>query len=674
MATEPPFKVLAARINPDSASRSSSLVGRIGWWLSGHFWRRGRNPGNASSPGFRWLRRGALALAILELLYLLIANFALRSGWVEHRINSRPDHFHLQWRSATTWIPGRVRVQGVSLIGQGSHDLYYASVSNCTFRVRWYWMWRREVQCDLFEAQGIDFRLSQTMSADLENAARMAFFPPIPGLESVPHRTGPRSAPDRNPWKIAIHDIRLQAIDQMWFKEVRIRGASSLRGSLLQARDGTFRTDLARYRLEPGSIAIAGNNSFTNLSVEVSGRLGPVDFDQNTDEEIYSHLSAHVLGNGELRNISLLRPKFDGRDGISLRGVGRFSMDVIVRDGRYDVGSSVTLESEKMALQINDFVWVGKARVEELVETQNGLHAARLRCKLGDLSFQRGTNTNHRLGDTEISIQSEAHDLRMIGEFQDANLSVHISPMAVPDPDVLNEFLPAALGTSFRTGSITIAAEFDRDSEQRLRGRMTMEGQQLGAILMNEEYQLDLAIAAQFHSDATRTNQLDISGTFVVCTNIWMSRLSRERQSGWHARLSFPYAVLATGPARELQGTLELALRDTRPILSVLQQQPESPGWLSLVPVINNLRGDLLLSTSTNSVSLHEINLRGNSTEILGYLDLRDGSLRGLLYVRWGIFSLGFDLRERERHWKLLAARRWYDRIIAGEPAFGRPH
>ena len=631
--------------------------------------RRGAFPNRAWT---RWTRKGVIALAFLELLYLVIANCALQSGWVQGRINSRPDHFHISWKSATTWIPGWVRLQGVGLIGQGTRDIYYGYISNCTFRLRCDLIWNKEIRCGRFRAQGVDFRLSQAFDADRDDAARQALFPPIPGLEGVPRRTGPRTPPTSDPWKIILSDIGLENIVQVWLKDARIRGPSSLKGSLVQEKDGRFRTEVTRYRLNPGSITIGGNNSFTNLNLELTGSLGPIVFDDAPDDEIYSFISAHLRGEGELREISLLPAKPQGSDGIKLTGIGRFHAEVRVQNGLYLSGSRLRLDSSSMALHINEFLWEGKAHLEGLIETVEGQPTARFDCKLENLSFQRGTNANHALGETEIVIHSEAHDLRMVGQFQDANLKVHISPMAVPDAVVLNEFLPASLGTSFRTGTITVAADFDRDSGKKLRGRMSVEGHELSAQIMQEEYQLDLFVATQFHSDSLKGDRFEISGSSVVCTNIWVSKLPRAKQEGWHARLALGNAFLTTQPSRVLEGTLEYDLRDTRPIMVLLRQQPDSPSWLRFVPTIKDIQGTLLLKTTTNSVSLQEINLRGKGTEILGYLNIEEPQLTGLLYTRWGILSLGFDLREKDRHWKLLAARRWYDRIVNGVAPFER--
>ncbi len=620
-----------------------------------------------------WVRKGIIALVFLELLYLVGANIALRSVWVQARINSRPDRFHMSWKSATTWIPGWVRVREVSLIGQGTRDIYYGSISNCTVRVRWYMLWNKEITCDQFRAQGVEFRLSQAQDPDRDDAARRALFPPIPGLEGVPRRAGARGASTSHPWKITLSDIELDNIVQVWLKEVRISGPSSLQGSLLQETNGRFRTDVRRYRLKPGCITIGGNNTFTNLDLELTGSLGPIVFDDGPDDRIYSFISAHLRGEGELRDIALLRPKLNGTDGVMLKGIGRFNTDVRVQNGLYVVGSRVSLDSQKVALHINDFVWEGHAHLEELIETVGGQPTSRLNCTLANLSFQRGTNANHTLAGTDILIYSEAHDLRMIGQFQDANLSVKISPMVVPDAVLLNEFLPAALGTSFRTGTITVAADFDRDAGQKLRGRIVLEGHQLGAQLMQEQYQLDLSLTTLFRSDPRMGGRFDISGTSVVCTNIWVSNLPRDTQMGWHASLVLGGdAIFTTKPSHLLEGTLSYDLRDTRPIMALLRQQPEAPGWLRFIPTIKDLHGSLLLTTTANSVSLREINLRGKGTEILGYLDSEDHRLTGLLYLRWGIISLGLDLREKDRQWKRVAARRWYDRIVNGEPAFER--
>lgn len=633
--------------------------------------RRGGSAAESPVPRWRrWTVRTLRALVLLEILYVISANLSLRTGWVEGRINRRPDRFHIAWGSATTWIPGRFRLSDVTVIGQGTRDIYYGSVRDCSFSVRWGWLFGREIECRRFQAWGVDFRLSQSFDPARDDAERHKLFPPVPGLDQLPRRTGPRAKSARGEWKIVLSDIDLKDITQIWLKEVRIRGVSSLRGALTQQPDGNFWTRVDPYLLRPGSIAIGGENSFTNLNLELAGTLGPVVFDDVPDDALYGFISANLKGAGEIRDVALLRPSLNDRSGIRLGGIGRFQTEVLVRQGLYSPGSRVSVESDRMSLNIHDLVWEGKARLEESIGTEDQQPTARLRCNLENLSFRKGTNASHSLVGTEIAIESDARDLRMISAFADATLGVHISPMTVPDPSALNEFIPAAMATSFRSGTIVAMAELDRDSSQKLRGTIALDCRGLGARSGGQDYQVDLRLSTQFRSDASRSNRFELMETSLDCTNLWVSGLPRGGQQGWHARLVLDSAAVTTAPERVVQGQLRYELQDTRPILALIRTQPDAPGWLGIVPSIRDVQGTLSLATSTNSVSLRDIDLRARGAELRGSLEVDQSGPTGLLYIRWRLVSFAMDLRNGERRWKLLAAKRWFDRISAGQPPF----
>lgn len=68
-------------------------------------------------PVPRWLRRIALALLALYVLYLLAGNLFLNSALGPWSVNRKPDKFAMHWGPALTWWPGEVVLWKVSMRG-----------------------------------------------------------------------------------------------------------------------------------------------------------------------------------------------------------------------------------------------------------------------------------------------------------------------------------------------------------------------------------------------------------------------------------------------------------------------------------------------------------------------------------------------------------------------------
>ena len=59
-------------------------------------------------PAFVWLRRCAVLLVAIALVYLVGANLALNTGMLRPVIAKKPEKLFVEWRSGWTLLPGVV--------------------------------------------------------------------------------------------------------------------------------------------------------------------------------------------------------------------------------------------------------------------------------------------------------------------------------------------------------------------------------------------------------------------------------------------------------------------------------------------------------------------------------------------------------------------------------------
>lgn len=82
-----------------------------------------------------WLRRAALALLALYLLYLLAGNLFLNTPLGEWAVNRKPEKFQMQWASGHTWWPGRVSLRDVRLQGHVRRTAWQAQAASAEGRI-----------------------------------------------------------------------------------------------------------------------------------------------------------------------------------------------------------------------------------------------------------------------------------------------------------------------------------------------------------------------------------------------------------------------------------------------------------------------------------------------------------------------------------------------------------
>ena len=66
----------------------------------------------------RWAIGVAMAILVLEVVYLIAGNLCIRTGVIENAFNSMPEADFVSWESGVTFLPGYFSFKGFAYRGQ----------------------------------------------------------------------------------------------------------------------------------------------------------------------------------------------------------------------------------------------------------------------------------------------------------------------------------------------------------------------------------------------------------------------------------------------------------------------------------------------------------------------------------------------------------------------------
>lgn len=647
-----------------------------GWWGAENcaLWKLGEPVGVAPRMDLapaRWTRWVAWAVAgalILWFFYVLVVNTALRSAKVRRWVNAKPEKFFIDWKFAASWVPGRFHVQGLYFVGQGTTCTYYGRMDDARFRIRWLPLMQRVVHATAFVGSGIEFRLRRPSLPGGPSSPESEFYPSIPGLETLPRRTAPRAPRGRSSWWIRADGVQFLGIEQVWLYGTRLMGPGTLQADLNMQIEGPFRLKLAAMEFPAAELNHHGAVVGTHLNLRLAGEMGPLVFDVDDvpDERIFDFISANLGVQGELRSVALLKERMGRQSSIDFGGGGSIDAAVTIERGRLQPSTRWRLRSPELRVQLGSVRFGGNATVEDRVETEDGLPVARLRVTLEDFEVAKDEKRVGHAPGPALHLTAATRGLRLSEWSKDAEMSLRIHPLTISNVSVFNEFLPRDAVASLERGEIRVQAEYDR-TEAGAKGWIELRGEGLAARARDEAYATDLVLNVDLKSEDPSVRRFDLSGTSLTLTNVEVPGLSRERQEGWHTRVdvdsggvSWSKDSWSVDDAR-----LHLEMRDTRPVKALLVESADAPGWLRLMPTIRELAGRLRLAASPEGFQLSEVHLEGRGTEVRAELMSTNSATRGVVYARYGLLSAGFDLRSAERRWRILGAKRWYERASA---------
>ncbi|HSN56507.1 MAG TPA: hypothetical protein VLT32_17700, partial [Candidatus Sulfomarinibacteraceae bacterium] len=113
----------------------------------------------------RWLVRIAVVVIAVEVVYVVAANVMLRTGALERLLNKKPEKTHYSWQSASTFLPGLVRVEGFELRSQTLRNQVYVRVGDARATVNLLKLPLKTVHISGVDAEDVDFRYRRRLDA-----------------------------------------------------------------------------------------------------------------------------------------------------------------------------------------------------------------------------------------------------------------------------------------------------------------------------------------------------------------------------------------------------------------------------------------------------------------------------------------------------------------------------
>lgn len=314
----------------------------------------------------RVLSRLLLVLAALELVYVIAGNVALRSEKLREAINSSDDVKIDFSRASTPW-PGRLNVEGLSFRLEDYNVQFLIEIERASFDLHLTSLARRTFHAEGLRAEGVGFRMRHKVKR-VENAARLAAYPTIPGFADPPLYSGPKppDIPDAeyDLWQVRIDDVEAR-VRELWALEYRYRGAGVARGSFMVRPSRGFEVTGATLELDGGRLSAADRNVAERLRARI-GFDAPYNDTRNVSGmAVLEKISMSLRGQGEEGDLSFL-DLYLGPKGLHAMGRLETSFDAKVRNGAVEPGTRADLRLTEATVGAKHSDFTGNATLAML--------------------------------------------------------------------------------------------------------------------------------------------------------------------------------------------------------------------------------------------------------------------------------------------------------------------
>ena len=288
----------------------------------------------------------ACAIAALTLVVgaWIAIHVIVSTGTLRRWVNTNPESLTLDYDSASAWVPGLIRVRGLSMRGSDRNVQWFFRADEATVTVSLLELLQKRFHATRVRTTGLVFRLRERAEKRSLSAAHLARLPKIPGFADPPLTTDeaepppPSRAEIRRLWTVHVENFAADPATDIWIEIYRFQGHARVTGSFeirphVQARVGPAAVDFMS-----GSLALApGDPILTSASGHADCRIESYAPEEVVGVQVWPKISGTIRLGGRLEDLRFVNhfvrrspePRFSGGGGpasVALtfrRGIGQ---------------------------------------------------------------------------------------------------------------------------------------------------------------------------------------------------------------------------------------------------------------------------------------------------------------------------------------------------------------
>lgn len=437
--------------------------------------------------------RSVLVLAGFELLYLLVANLALRTNAARAAIESARG-IKLEYAAAHSIWPGRVAVEGLRLRFEDYNVQFQLTIQRTRFDLSLHELALRRFHVLSVQAEGVTYRLRHKVHSAQGNEARLDAYPRIEGFGDPPlYQGAPAAEVDDKSyklWEIHIENV-VASVRELWILEYRFQGRAEASGAFLLRPKRWVQVTPGVIRFHQGPLLAGSHLVAATLQGLVRCEVPGFDVRSAPGLQVFRQILAQIDLSFSDGDLGSLDPYTVPRWGLSLAGSRELEAHVRFDRGRLAPGTSLQMQSSGFHARFDRFDLAGEMRATLVREPES----EKLRLHLA--AQARAAESGPIVKRFEVDTALDGADVTEPRAFEDALVSVQA---AVPEIAWFGRVVDRG-GDLHLTGTSTVELEFRRRANGLGEGRLTLGVNQVGCGMGEDRVRLSGNALARFRTE-----------------------------------------------------------------------------------------------------------------------------------------------------------------------------
>ncbi len=398
--------------------------------------------------------------------------------------------------------------------------------------------------------------------------------------------------------------------------------------------------------------------------------------DQNKTDRLFEVLKRHKLRDlldntdaelkiaGNISQIEWINLLLKNSLGLSFSGSSKVDMDLLLKKGWSAKGSIIKVKPGNLKVDMLDYDFRGDGilvlKVEKGGESPN----------LGfDLNLHKGLlKRKHEkravIKNVTLHVQGVAKNLSHNGPKEELDFHLKIPSAEVKNVSVYNHYLPKNSPLRFIKGYAKLTADI-KLKHHDAKGYIKLKAKNVTMQVDEQKISTKLALDVKLRDGIPKKMKFDISGTTIKLYDAKViGSKTNYREKGWSASATLKKAhIVWKDPVRlDLKSTVKI--KDSRPIVALLDNERKKHNWISNLLTVENIRGVADLKMVNNTIRIPYVYFKSDKID-LGIKGIINPKLRdSIFYLRYKKLDGTLKTRNGKKHFGILKSKKKFNSYV----------
>jgi len=174
----------------------------------------------------------------------------------------------------------------------------------------------------------------------------------------------------------------------------------------------------------------------------------------------------------------------------------------------------------------------------------------------------------------------------------------------------------------------------------------------------------DMDISINVESKNPGERNFDILESWVKFDNVTMTKgdkEAKEKDKDWYAHIVLKDGHMQIPRPGDLSANVEIALRDTRPIITIFSQDKSVLKFFKGMLNFKDLTGVAQLDLSPEASAIRNLDINSEGLKLKANIRSTGEQREGLMWVKFHGINIGLDMRGEKTDVRLKKPLQWYE-------------